>query len=432
MKWRYLPVSIFIFVFSLEVLLRLISWGLSLVQQTPFSDRLNVRIVTLGESTSTDNFEGVLTWPQQLQIKLQQQGIKAEVINLSKPGTNSFYLVQKLKSRIWSLRPQIVVAMMGVNDAIRLKMAESFWLRNFYLARLYKWYQFLNQDDYSDLNKNMHNKKGINRSETDFEASLTQNEIIQLESKTSDYLRELESIDIKDVVKSAENIYTTDPKGSKYILYRTVNRLFANMNLEQYRKFILLNEYLLAKGYFDENIIYYRLYSDWSERNIKNCADFTHSMWSRYDYQFSERHLSMIANCVSKASPEQHLLFDGVIQKQQLGYHFAQTKNAAEHMTAQSYLQLLELAESHNFILVVMQYPLENIENLKSYFTAEQTPKITFVSNFENFNERLKTQKFEELFLDHFAKNFGHPSEAGHKLITEKLSEAIGPLLKQE
>jgi lysophospholipase L1-like esterase len=428
-KWRYLPFSALVFILSLEILLRLVSWGLSLKHFSFMLPDSETRIVTLGESTSTDNFENVLTWPRQLEKILAERGLKTRVVNLSKPGTNSFYLVQKLKTQIISLRPAVVIAMMGVNDAVSIKMQESFWLRNFYIARYYKWYLYLNGDTQDLTNEST--KTAVNPSETNF-ASKAEGNQEALELKVSNYLAALEEVPVAETEMSAKSLEASDPKNFSYILYRSVNRLFANMNLQQYRKFMILNEFLLSRGLFDENIVYYRLYSDWTERNIKGCTEFTETMWARYTYQFSERHLSMIANCISKANEAQKATFAKVLQSQELGFAFDSEKPASTALTANSYRELYELSVAHNFKLVIMQYPLEPIEKLKTSFTPEEAEKIIFVSNFENFSERLQTQKFEELFLDRFAKTFGHPSEAGHSIIAENAARVVLPLLKPE
>lgn len=77
-----------------------------------------IRIVTLGESTTADAGSLAATsWPRQLESRLIARGFSVKVTNLARPGANTTYLLKELEGKIGLIRPQIVISMMGINDA---------------------------------------------------------------------------------------------------------------------------------------------------------------------------------------------------------------------------------------------------------------------------------------------------------------------------
>ncbi len=108
----------------------------------------DLRILCIGDS----NTYGVLvprdeTWPSQLQTMWNEEigSPQIEVLNLGFPGTNSSRLVRDLPRLLETLRPDVTIIMVGVNDFWTLPFStaevqrpvESFWQRH---SKLYRFY----------------------------------------------------------------------------------------------------------------------------------------------------------------------------------------------------------------------------------------------------------------------------------------------------
>ncbi len=69
-----------------------------------------------------------------------------------------------------------------------------------------------------------------------------------------------------------------------------------------------------------------------------------------------------------------------------------------------------------------MQYPTRPIETLYNIF--DDPSNIIFVSN-QNFADLVKNEGYDKYFLDNFARNFGHTTPLGSKIIAENVAKAI-------
>ena len=73
-----------------------------------------------------------------------------------------------------------------------------------------------------------------------------------------------------------------------------------------------------------------------------------------------------------------------------------------------------------------MQYPVRSIKSLQN--TLKDTyyyDKVTFISNEDNFKQALKEQKYDEIFRDQFAGEFGHCTDYGNTLIAENVAKTL-------
>src|SRR5206468_4127337 len=70
-----------------------------------------------------------------------EQGIQARVYNLSRSGTDTSRILQRLPEQLDYFRPQIVVSMMGINDnGVRFVPPRASWLHAFRVVQLYRWF----------------------------------------------------------------------------------------------------------------------------------------------------------------------------------------------------------------------------------------------------------------------------------------------------
>jgi hypothetical protein len=92
-----------------------------------------------------------------------------------------------------------------------------------------------------------------------------------------------------------------------------------------------------------------------------------------------------------------------------------------------NYLSIVEQISKFGSKIIVMQYPLREVQPLKELLLDYN---INFVSNVEPFKSQLKKVKSEELFTDQFAGDFGHATKLGNKFISENVFKKIIELEK--
>ena len=93
-------------------------------------------------------------------------------------------------------------------------------------------------------------------------------------------------------------------------------------------------------------------------------------------------------------------------------------------VTKKNFLQLQDILRRRGIRLVCMQYPTRDIEPLKQIF-GSRGGDVVFVSNADNFRAALDSHKFGELFIDHFAGDFGHATRLGNSLIVGRLADEL-------
>jgi tetratricopeptide (TPR) repeat protein len=90
-----------------------------------------------------------------------------------------------------------------------------------------------------------------------------------------------------------------------------------------------------------------------------------------------------------------------------------------------NYQKFYTTLKKNNIKLIVMQYPLRDIQEFKNFFSEEQQKDIIFVENRDNFEKALENASYEDLFIDRFAGDFGHATIKGNKLIAENVVKTI-------
>lgn len=97
-----------------------------------------------------------------------------------------------------------------------------------------------------------------------------------------------------------------------------------------------------------------------------------------------------------------------------------------------NYRKIFEKLNVQGIKLIAMQYPLQNIENLKNIFTPEQQKHIAFVDNGPSFEKLLDTHKYSEVFVDDFAGDFGHCTALGAKTMAANAFKTIQKTRQQQ
>jgi tetratricopeptide (TPR) repeat protein len=91
--------------------------------------------------------------------------------------------------------------------------------------------------------------------------------------------------------------------------------------------------------------------------------------------------------------------------------------------TISNYHEIVDRVAAAGAKMIIMQYPMRSIENLKKAFA--DTRGIIYVENRENFLAVLRYGDFSNYFADSFAGDFGHCTPAGNRVIAKNLAEVI-------
>jgi tetratricopeptide (TPR) repeat protein len=105
----------------------------------------------------------------------------------------------------------------------------------------------------------------------------------------------------------------------------------------------------------------------------------------------------------------------------EMAYRMGSEDNAV--VTVESYLKLKEILDPKGIKLVCMQYPLRNVDPLKSIFGKDKG--VIFVDNEQVFKEAVKRSSFQEYFKDMFGGDFGHCTQKGNELLAQNLADVI-------
>ncbi len=111
------------------------------------------------------------------------------------------------------------------------------------------------------------------------------------------------------------------------------------------------------------------------------------------------------------------------------GYDLINPK--ATHLQRQTISNLNDmvgLATDHGVDFVFVGYALRKIDIVKNIIERE----VLYISNYEIFRDLLNRYKYDELFTDNYAKDFGHATPLGNRIIAgnvaQQLLKIIGPL----
>jgi tetratricopeptide (TPR) repeat protein len=89
-----------------------------------------------------------------------------------------------------------------------------------------------------------------------------------------------------------------------------------------------------------------------------------------------------------------------------------------------NYLKLKDILYKKHIKLVCVQYPMRSIEPLKEIF-KDDADGIIFVDNESIFKNAVRQQGFKQYFRDMFGGDFGHCTPEGNRLLAENITEVI-------
>jgi len=359
------------------------------------------RILALGESTTEGG--GSDAWPNQLERILNDISttMKFKVYNKGVGGTNSSFIVARLKGHIHKYRPDMVITMMGANDnsnnpfiyEVGAFERVSFFLKNSRVCKLTK--LILSSID-SAMRKNGWE---INKmTKLDCSLLMSGDESLRYGRNDGRVLIEnfsrgqnIEEMDLAGGLDHAEAIVKKEIAFNRRNVKAYI--ALARIYLEKSR-FIEAKEAILLALYFSDQDTSFEAYSTISS----HCSDI-----------------------ITKSEIVEIYRNTGIFVK--LPKNIMKMHQRKNETMKNNYKTVYKLLKRKNIKYVAMNYPTRDIEELKEIFNGDED--ILFVSNEENFKEALENGEYKDYFIDRCYKTFGHGNSRGNRLIAENIASAI-------
>ena len=95
--------------------------------------------------------------------------------------------------------------------------------------------------------------------------------------------------------------------------------------------------------------------------------------------------------------------------------------------TQKIYEEIINIAFDNNIKFIAMQYPMRSIDSLKILLkNSRYYDNLIFLSNENTFKNYLYNGgKYEDLFTDQFAGDFGHATILGNEMIAKNIEETL-------
>lgn len=391
------------------------------------SDISSIKILCIGESTTFAQY------PKQLVYYLDNlTDKKFMVIDCGVPGTNIKNIAERIDEQIEYYKPDIVVSMMGINDAIynNKKIYKKYPIKIFNLFILIK----------RNIEELVTTKLYADETDKDY-SSITDKYFI-----TGEKPQELIDIAEKNptdlaAIKSLIALYRTKKDFTNIEKYA---KLFFehNKNIKDSEVlFVLTDAYIRQNKFEDANKLISTIISDKNfDDDIKNeyFSKITESYIFFANLQQTKKYYDLLASCKTETSVLDNL-YD-YLKTNGVKIKYYAYKNKYKNVIKEPNLNLPEIKNAYLFIAqqlikndiiyICMGYPTISIEKFKDLFkNSDLEKKIYFVSNEDNFKEELKKHSYYEIFRDNFAGNFGHCTDYGNEIIAKKLAKTISQLI---
>lgn len=381
-------------------------------------------VICLGESTTYN------LYPNNLQTILNNKYPgKFTVIDCGIPGISLGKILEKLDSDIFKYKPDFAVCMMGINDEFvasnqdqktlllgdsKIKIVRFFlFLKNYYHVFFEKRKMNSNNDVRRQQAAELYDRhlyaeaasvleESIERTPDDvnaivFLAMLKYYHLNQKESAYDDlvnvvYKDKGNDFDRRQTLYRILTDYKKDPDSCKY---------FADMIINDKNAFVNCDIYRNLKNFITQ---------EQKDKLLKKMC-----LWP----SFLDQYYGILAvECLDKKEYVQAEEYFKKAEEIRLSYPNAETYY--------QYKLIIKKLIDSNIKVICMQYPVRSIESLKEELKNEPYyDRIVFVSNENNFKNLLRNNKFDEIFNDQFAGDFGHYNETGSESIAENVGQAL-------
>lgn len=354
--------------------------------------RSEIRIVTLGESTTDANFaKSGKSWPEFLEEKLRARGLDVAVVNLGQSGTTTDKMLARLPSDLAEIRPQIVVSMIGINDSDKwVTQVNRSPFGALKLYRMASWFwretkEFFRSDDLLPKADD----ELIERIEKEGQAAIA---TMSSEDQARAYAYLAQKTDVYAKF-DGHDLWT----GPLY-MYR---KAFETGHLVEE----MINGYgaLLSRFKLDGECL--KLFERYrSLGGVLVTAD----------------HFVAAEHCASD-TPEWRRILNR--NGDELIYEFLTSESQSPVARVH---EAIAASGAHH---VVMHYPMRSIEK-KKRLIGESSKRVSFVDNVDNFKSALATRSWEEIFVDRFAYDFGHATDFGNQMIADRVLPEVSRVIE--
>lgn len=415
---------------SLEILLQTSSFVISIVNHVNNSktlkflrDKEQVTILCVGESTTFAQY------PKQL-VDYLNENIKKDfvVIDCGVPGTNVENITARIDSQIKTYNPDIVISMMGANDATLqekqiykrypLKTVELFMLIKRHIESLAaeKLYADEQNIDYSMM------------VDAYFNSGEKPVKLIKILEKNPKDIKALEGLisiyrtrkDYANVEKYTDMFLETHPYTNNMFVYFMLTDVYI-----QQKKYESAYNFILSIIMNDK--ITNEQKNEYFSKIVESYISFatTQQLTEFYNLLVNKKMQTAILNDLYK------YLRKNNVEVSYYNYvnRYDKIRNIPNFETEeikQSYLLFAQKVTDKDVIYICMGYPTVSIEKFRNFFRdTKLRDKIIFVSNEENFKKKLESLPYYDLFVDNFGGTFGHCTALGNRLIAETVGKKI-------
>jgi tetratricopeptide (TPR) repeat protein len=404
------------------------------------------RIMCVGESTTA--LGGRDSYPSQLEEILNQRnpGMKFSVINKGIPASNVGAILSQAEENLNRFNPDMVVAMMGINDCYMQKKNGTVPIGNgFRIVSLFRWLVMrMSMKTHEIVRAASHEEKGASLSEGsrgdrpkdarggaaeysragwrykengDFlRAEEAFQKCIELEPRNDDAFLGLgfvflELWDFKKMEESLKKAMELNPGNSRAYLLQALLLCSSPDRLEE-AEALLKKATAIDPGnetaYFELGQLYVaRGMAVLAENNFKKAVEVNPLNEKAYGAL-----VSLSEECGKPSEAEQYRKKMKELRRE---YYNPAVNDA--------YQRLKDLVDKRGIRLVCVQYPVRSVEPLKEIF-AGQTG-VVFVDNEKTFKNALRRTPRSQYFSDMFAGDFGHCTREGNKLLAENVAGVI-------
>jgi tetratricopeptide (TPR) repeat protein len=417
------------------------------------------RILCLGESTTQGQY------PRLLEQILNQRniGVPFSVIDKGRDGVKTFVLLSQVESYLDEYHPDMVVAMMGINDGGRHIPLEApttsggkLFIRSFRVYKLMRllWLHLLTKAKEIELCKpafaqpistkaeTPHPK--TERKETSAEAIFTEDNPKNDDNHVGLWRLYLDQGKLSQAEASLRRAIEINPKN--FIPYFGFGWFYLEQGkLPQaeasFRKAIELNpkcddayvglgELFLDLGKLSQAESLFKKAIEINPRDVMAFSDLgrlyrDHGKLSQAEDSYrrafeldpkNERVLRAMTSLYEEmGKPELAKEYVQKVAELRLGCYSAVTIN--------NYRKLKEILDRKGIKLVCAQYPMRDVEQLKRIFGEGEG--VIFVDNERVFKEAVKQSSYKEYFRDMFGGDFGHCTQKGNELLAQNIADVI-------
>lgn len=430
----------------LECGLRIAGWTIFSYQQYKNNKALRNKsqytIMCLGESTTQGQY------PVQLQQILNKKyPNKFSIIDCGFSGTNLENILNLLDNNIDKYKPNITICMMGINNGLTNKSIDTDNIEyvkksNSTNFKIYKLYMLIKE-----------HLKVLLQNNSLFAETLNTQDVSSLCNLSNKYYW---SGNYKKAKEISEQILQIDPLNEE-ALYLLVTLYF--YHLEQNTE-NLMKAYELSLNAIDNNISFNRpkfyiiCINYCVKNNIKIDSLLEKLLNDNFDMKFlnstlelyrlvkndlSKEQLNTFKEKILSQNDEMSIAFNAIDFLEKKNYlKFQEYFNKAEEIrlnfpndnTYNLYKLIIRKLVDNNIKVLCMQYPIRSILPLQEQLKNEPYyDKITFISNKKIFKQALINKRFDDLFIDQFAGDFGHCTDLGNTMIAENVVKTLENIL---